>query len=261
MKRNKKIIAFVMLFVLLFTNYVFADTISYQKNSGDANLNTIAKIVTDSTYVDNKYSAKSLWIPTSDIKIYKYNTTTQMTNAGNESDTPVPTLDSDNNAYYLSYYAEEFSEYDNLYATFKIPTGDKTYTNVATIVYKNAISYKGKKYDVKLDIAKVIKEGEKEQELRFHYASREIISGSKMKLSQIILSQSQMNIKNENELKEIRSLETHPGISCCKCGMNPIIGNRYCCIQCDNVNFCDKCEEEIGFDHGHPLYKFKLRIE
>ena len=90
---------------------------------------------------------------------------------------------------------------------------------------------------------------------------KEIISGSKMKLSQIILSQSQMNIKNENELKEIRSLETHPGISCCKCGMNPIIGNRYCCIQCDNVNFCDKCEEEIGFDHGHPLYKFKLRIE
>ena len=90
---------------------------------------------------------------------------------------------------------------------------------------------------------------------------KEIINGSKMKLSQIILSQSQMNIKNDNELKEIHSLETHPGISCCKCGMNPIIGNRYCCIQCDNVNFCDKCEEEIGFDHGHPLYKFKLRIE
>ena len=90
---------------------------------------------------------------------------------------------------------------------------------------------------------------------------KEIINGSKMKLSQIILSQSQMNIKNDNESKEIHSLETHPGISCCKCGMNPIIGNRYCCIQCDNVNFCDKCEEEIGFDHGHPLYKFKLRIE
>ena len=90
---------------------------------------------------------------------------------------------------------------------------------------------------------------------------KEIINGSKMKLSQIILSQSQMNIKNDNESKDIHSLETHPGISCCKCGMNPIIGNRYCCIQCDNVNFCDKCEEEIGLDHGHPLYKFKLRIE
>ena len=43
---------------------------------------------------------------------------------------------------------------------------------------------------------------------------KEIINGSKMKLSQIILSQSQMNIKNDNELKEIHSLETHPGISC-----------------------------------------------
>ena len=172
-------ISLVLLFVLLFTNYVFADAISYEKNDGDATLYSLAKAVTDSTYIDNKYSAKSVWIPTSDIKIYKYNTTIQMRNAGNESDTPVPTLDSDNDAYYLSYYAEEYSEYDNLYATFKIPEGEKTYTNVATLVYKNAISYKGKKYDVKLDIAKVTKEGTKEQELRFHYASRGIISGSK----------------------------------------------------------------------------------
>ena len=67
-------------------------------------------------------------------------------------------------------------------------------------------------------------------------------------------------MENEN-IKQIHSLEKHPGIICSKCGMDPIIGNRYCCVYCDNVNFCDKCEEEIGYEHNHPLYKFKLRLE
>ena len=182
MKRNKTILALVMLFVLLFTNYVFAEAINYE-NSGGASLNDIAKIVTDSTYVDAKYSAKSIWVPTSDIKVYKYNTTTQMTNAGNETASSLPTLDSNNNAYYLSYDSVANSGYENLYVTFKIPTGDKTYTNVATLVYKNAISYKGKKYDVKLDITKVIKIGSNEQKLRFHYASRTTRSDEKYDLT------------------------------------------------------------------------------
>ena len=96
---------------------------------------------------------------------------------------------------------------------------------------------------------------------RIEEFKKDIINESQMKLSQIIISQSHMEINNNENNNEIHSLEKHPDIICCKCGMNPIIGNRYCCIQCDNVNFCDKCEEEIGYDHAHPLYKFKLRIE
>lgn len=183
MKRNKKIIALVMLFVLLFTNYVFADAISYQKNSGDAKLYDKSTSVTDSTYVDAKYSAKSIWIPTSDVKVYKYNTTTQMTNSGDETASSLPTLDSNNNEYFLSYDTIDNSGYDNLYATFKIPAGEKTYTNVATFVYKNGISYKGKKYDVKLDITKVIKTGSNDQLIRFHIASRETKSDGKYDLT------------------------------------------------------------------------------
>ena len=91
----------------------------------------------------------------------------------------------------------------------------------------------------------------------------ELINESKIKLNQII-TESQIQFKNQNlekeNAKEIHSLEEHPNVVCSKCE-KPIIGNRYCCVECDNANFCDKCEEEIGFEHGHPLYKFKLRIE
>ena len=93
---------------------------------------------------------------------------------------------------------------------------------------------------------------------------KELINESTIKLSQIItesqIQLNKINLENKNE-KQIQSLEQHPNISCSKCGMNPIIGNRYCCINCENVNFCDKCEEENGYEHGHPLYKFKLRLE
>ena len=89
---------------------------------------------------------------------------------------------------------------------------------------------------------------------------KELINVSQIKLNQAI-TESQMQLNNINlENKSIKSLEQHPNISCSKCGMNPIVGNRYCCAICNNTNYCDNCEAEIGFQHGHPLYKFKLRL-
>ena len=94
----------------------------------------------------------------------------------------------------------------------------------------------------------------------------ELINESKIKYSQI-LSESQINLKNINnkkmkdeDKKIIHSLEEHPNVCCTKCGVCPIIGNRYCCVYCSNVNFCEKCEEDNEFSHDHPLYKLKLRI-
>ena len=93
---------------------------------------------------------------------------------------------------------------------------------------------------------------------------KEIINESKIKLNEI-MTESQLRIKNMNIInqkeKKINSLEEHPGITCSKCGINPIIGNRYCCLYCNNINFCNNCENEIGYEHNHPLYKFKLRLE
>ena len=104
---------------------------------------------------------------------------------------------------------------------------------------------------------------------RLDNLKEELINESQIKFSQII-SESQLNlnkmyeencINDNHENKEIiYSMEKHPGFSCNNCGMNPIIGNRYCCVYCNNVNYCEKCEEENGLIYGHPLYKFKLRI-
>ena len=96
----------------------------------------------------------------------------------------------------------------------------------------------------------------------------ELINESIIKYSQL-LSESQINLKNlhkdnntydENKVK-IHSLEEHPEISCSGCGISPIVGNRYCCVYCLNLNYCEKCEEKNGFNHGHPLYKFKIRVD
>ena len=106
---------------------------------------------------------------------------------------------------------------------------------------------------------------------RFNNLRNELLNESKIKFSQIntesqiqLKNKEKNNIKKDNSNKDINiihSLEEHTGISCNKCGKNPIIGNRYCCAYCNNFNYCEKCEEEFGFNHGHPLYKFKLKIE
>ena len=91
---------------------------------------------------------------------------------------------------------------------------------------------------------------------------KELINESNIKLNQII-TESQIQLQKDfpkEKINYIHSMEVHPNIQCSKCGVNPIKGNRYYCAFCININFCDKCEEEIGFAHGHPLYKFKLRL-
>ena len=47
----------------------------------------------------------------------------------------------------------------------------------------------------------------------------------------------------------------HDGIQCKGCGIVPIIGIRYKCAECDNFNYCQKCEEMGG--HPHLFYKIK----
>ena len=57
------------------------------------------------------------------------------------------------------------------------------------------------------------------------------------------------------ELKQKKSKVVHNGIKCDNCGMDPIIGVRYKCMECDNLNFCEKCEENVK--HQHLFYKIK----
>ena len=52
-----------------------------------------------------------------------------------------------------------------------------------------------------------------------------------------------------------KGINIHYGIKCNNCQLFPIIGCRYKCSICDNINFCEKCEKKIGFSHSHPLIK------
>ena len=105
---------------------------------------------------------------------------------------------------------------------------------------------------------------------RLDNLKEELINESQIKMSEII-SESQLNLINTFEKNIIKeedaeivhslSLEEHPGIKCSKCGIDPIVGNRYCCVYCKDVNYCENCEEKNGLIHGHPMYKLKLRID
>ena len=47
----------------------------------------------------------------------------------------------------------------------------------------------------------------------------------------------------------------HKGVKCQKCGQEPIVGNRFKCSVCSNLNYCEKCEEENKDLHLHPFIK------
>lgn len=53
---------------------------------------------------------------------------------------------------------------------------------------------------------------------------------------------------NENELI------VNKGIICSKCGIFPIIGMRYKCPICIDINYCEKCHN--NYNHYHPLIKY-----
>jgi len=51
----------------------------------------------------------------------------------------------------------------------------------------------------------------------------------------------------------------HKEIKCNKCEMNPIVGIRYKCADCNDYNLCEKCEEENFINNVHPHNFIKIR--
>ena len=121
---KKKIVATLIIFILLFTNYVIA--VDYSRTGG-SNVNSIAQIITADTYIDGKYNAYSKDIPTSNVKVYNYNTNVEKSFSGN----------------------------------YSVSIGENTHilNNVATIIYKDAIVYDGNTYNVKVNINQIKKPG------------------------------------------------------------------------------------------------------
>ena len=96
----------------------------------------------------------------------------------------------------------------------------------------------------------------------FEKLKDELINGSKIQLSKIV-SDSKIKIRENDIEKDYietpSSVETHKGIVCSSCG-NQIVGVRYRCVYCDSFDYCEKCEEEKAYIHGHPFYKLRFVI-
>ena len=98
----------------------------------------------------------------------------------------------------------------------------------------------------------------------FEQLKEELINESKIKFNEIIMESTIKREDNEEEeddnIQTPCSVEKHKGITCSGCGECPIVGIRYKCVFCPHFDYCEKCEEEKGSVHSHPLYKLRFTI-
>ena len=203
---KKKILASIILFMILFTRYAYAETLIEIGTGGGNNeypfypingsikggtysngtysesrpsdLASLATMLDDSVHIDEKYNVKSLKIKSQDISIYDYDTTNEKV----KSSTPVGISDSNKKYYYT--YTNLNSGTRFAYCTFKLEnTHEEQYTDIATILYKDAIEYNNNKYILKANIKMVTKIGNKPQEVRIRIGAKNESNGSEDNLS------------------------------------------------------------------------------
>ena len=153
---KKKIIALLMVFLILFTNYAFAYTavdsfeFDYKIDNTKSKLNTIATLLNKNTKIDVDATAKMNLTSPDFNDDYSSSTGTvyvcdNMRNLGTEGP-------------FKGYYVKSVDEntgYIEKYATIKLNkekkkiklTNDEFY-----IIYKDAVSYNGQKYSMKIQI-------------------------------------------------------------------------------------------------------------
>ena len=109
------------------------------------------------------------------------------------------------------------------------------------------------------------KKDKKEEELEFENNVKNIIETNVNSIKNDILNSIiiESSSKKDNKSKKSQNISkdviVHLGIQCNNCGMLPIVGIRYKCVECDNYNLCSKCEENKI--HPHLFYKIKKNIK
>ena len=53
-------------------------------------------------------------------------------------------------------------------------------------------------------------------------------------------------------LKKIFEGTAYVGVSCSQCGEKTIVGKRFTCLTCRNIDLCEKCEAE---GHKHAMIR------
>ncbi|CAF1321913.1 unnamed protein product [Rotaria magnacalcarata] len=72
-------------------------------------------------------------------------------------------------------------------------------------------------------------------------------------------------LKSQNQVKNDQNsnMKIHQQVTCDGCSMLPIIGDRYTCLFCSNIDFCQSCHSASRTNHGtnhhynHPLLCIK----
>ncbi len=137
----------------------------------------------------------------------------------------------DDSEFNLKCFEKEFNQnFDNLQKSMKN-------SNIEEYNKHKALEEKEEK-DFENNIKKIV-------ESNINNMKNEIIN-SLIEASKIENKPKQKNSKNET---------IHNGIKCDNCGMFPIKGIRYKCMECNDFNYCEKCEK-IG-SHPHLFYKIK----
>ena len=168
MKKIKiTIIAFLLAVIFLASYVAAADVTLLYTRTGGSDIKSIATVFDDPNneiYIDGDYSANALGVTSSDVKVYNYNTTTEQTCTGSEAQ-----LYSQNKYYYK--VGIDTNE-QVIYYTLKFGAGDQKATNVATFIYTNGLKYKGKNYDIKLNLKEIRKKGDNEQVVKVSLGKR-----------------------------------------------------------------------------------------
>lgn len=155
---KRKILAIFMVFMILFTNYAFA-AMNYNRPTDGSSvigiLDNDHKFGSNSEiYLDNKYSATTLGVPYTSIKIYKYN---QNPTPSDTSGTPI-NVKTSSTTNKKEFYLWPGWDKNQIFYGINLNNSEEI-SNVATIIYKNAIEYTGKKYDLKLNIKSIKTQG------------------------------------------------------------------------------------------------------
>ena len=74
-------------------------------------------------------------------------------------------------------------------------------------------------------------------------------------LNSFVIETSKIGNKSKLNTKILKNNTIHNGIICDNCGISPIVGIRYKCIECDDFELCEKCEKTNT--HPHLFYKIK----
>ena len=74
-------------------------------------------------------------------------------------------------------------------------------------------------------------------------------------INSILIENSKIQLNSKINKKGPKNSYIHENYTCNNCQVSPIKGIRYHCLECNDYDLCEKCEEIIN--HNHPLYKIK----